>query len=153
MNLLRNSLALVATAILTMSTASAIEPNLKNGLAIQGYDPVSYFHGSPTKGESSLSQKHNGATYRFANEKNRSTFASNPAKYVPAVGGYCAWAMLESDAVKINPQSYKIIDGKLHLYYDGLLGDTLAKWTELAKKETDTALSRKSIANWSKLKR
>lgn len=65
-------------------------------LALSGYDPVAYFPeggGKPAKGAQSISLVHGGVLYRFATEANKAAFESNPARYEPAYGGWCAWAM------------------------------------------------------------
>lgn len=39
--------------------------NLEHGLAIEGYDPVSYFEGKPEKGKASIPYTYQGVTYRL----------------------------------------------------------------------------------------
>ena len=113
----------------------------KGHLAIDGYDPVSYFQSAkPLKGQKSITTVYRGVTYRFANEANQQTFLAKPAQYEPAYGGWCAWAMLEGDRTKPNPKSFKIVDGKLYLFYDGLWGDTLKYWNEKAATESEATL-------------
>ena len=57
---------LVAIAVLMISTAAFAKDlkNLdKNGLALQGYDPVAYFaQNQPVKGSQQFQSSHNGAT-------------------------------------------------------------------------------------------
>ncbi len=56
----------------------------KNGLALEGYDPVSYFPGGgvkPLKGSGEFSLTHLGATYHFANDKHRKLFEAAPDKF------------------------------------------------------------------------
>ena len=66
----------------------------KNALAIDGFDPVSYFTANnATKGKPTISLVNDGITYRFASEQNRALFRTNPAKYEPQFGGWCAYAM------------------------------------------------------------
>ncbi|MEO0794324.1 MAG: YHS domain-containing (seleno)protein [Verrucomicrobiota bacterium] len=105
--------------------------NTEDGLGLSGYDPVSYFHGQPTKGKASITSKYNGVTYRFSSTANKQSFDTDPSKFEPAFGGWCAWAMADDGSrVEIDPKSYKIYDGRLYLFYDGFWGDTLAKWNE-----------------------
>ncbi len=81
-------LTLLATAIGLVvggPTASAQGPkivlNTKNGLALEGFDPVSYFTASaPVKGQEAISAKHLGATYSFATAEHRDRFVVEPAK-------------------------------------------------------------------------
>lgn len=61
----------------------------KQGLAIQGYDPVGYFtDNKPTKGSAKFSSEYEGAKYLFASAAHKALFDAEPAKYAPAYGGY-----------------------------------------------------------------
>ncbi len=126
--------------------------NLEKGkLAVQGYDPVAYFSGTPMEGKTSLTHEYKGITYRFANEANREAFIAMPDHYEPQYGGWCAYAMLDSDKVAINPKRFKVVDEKLYLFYDGLWGDTLKRWNKLTNKQTETSLVEKANQNWTKI--
>src|SRR6267154_2606687 len=86
--------------------------NIKKNIAIEGYDPVGYFDHGPVEGNSKWTFSHRGVTYQFSSDANLAKFKSNPEKYEPAYGGWCAFAMGESgEKVKIDPETYKIIDG------------------------------------------
>ncbi len=122
--------------------------NLEGSLAIQGYDPVSYFKGKPQKGKKEFSKQYRGANYRFASSQNRDEFAKKPGKYTPEYGGWCAYAMADGDKVSIDPETYKIIDGKLYLFYHTLLSNTLKKWNEDEK-----SLHKKADAAWQKIEK
>lgn len=100
----------------------------ESGVAIGGYDPVAYFNGLPTEGVPEFTASHEGATYRFANEANRDTFQSDPARYAPQYGGYCATAMSEGKIFEVDPTNFKITDDRLFLFYRGEAGDTLPDW-------------------------
>ena len=103
----------------------------KENLAIKGYDPVSYFtEEEPLEGQQVFSYQYNGATYRFASEATLETFKADPAKYEPAYGGWCAYAMGKGYTADINPKTYKIVDGKLLLFYNKLFTNTLPKWNK-----------------------
>ena len=103
----------------------------KDNLAIKGYDPVSYFvNKEPLEGRETINYTYNGATYHFATEANLETFKADPAKYEPAYGGWCAYAMGKGYTADINPKTYKIVDGKLLLFYNKLFTNTLPKWNK-----------------------
>ena len=88
-------------------------------LAIHGYDPVAYFVDSgPRKGRADLVHEHGGAVWRFANEANRRRFRDDPARYTPVYGGYCAYGVAQGYLVKIDPEAWSIVDGRLYLNYD-----------------------------------
>jgi YHS domain-containing protein len=97
-------------------------------LAVSGFDVVSYFtaDGVPVEGSEEFTVRYNGYDYRFASEDNARTFIAEPAKYAPAYGGYCAWAIGANDALAPgDPNVYEIVDGKLYLNFNE---DVQAKW-------------------------
>ncbi|MCO6438220.1 MAG: YHS domain protein [Phycisphaerae bacterium] len=133
-------------AALTVSVASAwagnpkeeeslrkMQFNLdKNGLAIEGYDPVAYFPEGgekPAKGSPDYQATRLGVTYWFVNDENRQRFLADPEKYEPAYGGWCAYAMGAKGAkVEVDPKAYEVRDGHLFLFYRSILTDTRKPW-------------------------
>lgn len=112
---------LLAAPTLVMAQSKAIPAvnTDKSGLALKGFDPVSYFSaGAPTKGEAAITASHAGATYRFASTANRETFLASPDKYVPQFGGYCAMGVAYGGKYDIEPDAWRIVDGKLYLNKD-----------------------------------
>lgn len=89
------------------------------GVALKGYDAVAYHtNTAPTLGSSSFTATHDGATYRFASAANRDTFVADPAKYVPAYGGYCAVGVAFGKKFDIDPTAFRVVDGTLYLNKD-----------------------------------
>ena len=134
--------SVVALALLAGSTAAwAGTVNLAKGLAISGYDPVAYFIlGKATPGDPAITATHDGATYRFASAADRDLFTANPARYVPAFGGFCAYGTAEGHKAPIDPQAFTIIGGRLYLNYNQEV------W-ELFKKHP-AGYIRKAEASW-----
>jgi len=123
-----------------------------DGLALSGYDPVSYFPeggGTPAVGEPSLQAEHEGRRYRFASSANRDRFVADPARYEPAYGGWCTYAVANGYKFEVDPESYLIEDGRLLLFYRGMLGDARA---ELGKEGVTDGV-RKADGNWPALAR
>ena len=89
------------------------------GVAIMGYDPVAYFtENQAVKGSEKFSYEWLGTPWYFANSKHREMFMSEPVKYAPQYGGYCAGEVVGgSVTVNIDPEAFRIIDGKLYLVY------------------------------------
>ena len=86
------------------------------GLALQGYDPVAYFDGGkPTRGDKKFSASYGGARYLFASESHRQLFLRNPGKYAPEYGGFCAAGASYGEKVDIDPETGKVVNGKLYL--------------------------------------
>ena len=110
------ALSLVAAPAARAAELS-IETNLTDdGIAVNGCDPVAYFtKGEPTMGRSALQYEHQGIVYRFASEEHRQTFIANPPRYVPAYGGFCAYGVRTGRKFEIDPNSWRIVDGRLYL--------------------------------------
>ena len=92
-----------------------------DGKAIKGYDPVAFFkNNKPIAGADSLSYTWKGAEWFFSTRENLESFKSNPEQFAPQYGGYCAGEVAGSGSVTVNvdPEAFKIIDGKLYLIYD-----------------------------------
>jgi YHS domain-containing protein len=120
---------------------------LEDGVALQGYDAVSYFAGKPLKGSSNFAVKYDGAIYYFANASNQTAFKQNAAKFAPAYGGYCAYAIgANAEKVVPNPTSYKIVNGKLNLFVNNFFVDTLKRWNA-----DEANLKNKATKNWANI--
>lgn len=105
----------------------------KSRLAITGYDPVAYFPeagGVAKEGLASITSDYKGAIYRFATAENKAKFDANPAKFEPAYGGWCAWAMQDGEKVEVDPKSFIVRGGRLFLFFNGFFADTKAKWSK-----------------------
>lgn len=139
--------------ISTDSEASSLYLNLDDeGLALQGYDPVSYHRQGPEKGKKEFIFQHDGATYLFSSRNNLETFKASPNTYLPAFGGWCAWAMLDGEKVDVDPKTYKIINGRSYLFYNSFFVNTLSKWNSRALDETEEFLVNESHSEWEMLK-
>jgi YHS domain-containing protein len=86
----------------------------KKGVALGGYDPVSYFTGGmPARGDAKIEATFNGALYHFVSQDNRATFEKDPTKYAPAYGGFCGYAASVGKVRPANPLLWSIVDGQL----------------------------------------
>jgi YHS domain-containing protein len=121
--------------------------NLDDGLAIQGYDPVAYIiQNKAQKGNKDQAFYHQGVTYYFTSAANKEEFKKNPSRYEPEYGGWCAYAMGEKgEKVSVDPKTFKIIGGKLYLFYNKYFNNTLTDWNK-----DESNLKRKADANWQK---
>lgn len=100
--------------------AAAGEPVFaERGLAIRGFDPVAYFReGRPVRGGAAHTHAWRGATWRFATAANRDAFVADPVRFAPAYGGFCAFAVAHGYTAPIDPDAFRIVDGRLFLNYD-----------------------------------
>lgn len=119
--------------------------NLEDGVAIQGYDPVAYFSSKKAvKGKKEFQHKQEEVIYYFASSANLEAFKKSPAAYEPQYGGWCAYAMGETgEKVEIDPETFKILDGKLYLFYNAYFNNTLPKWNK-----DEVSLKSKADKNW-----
>jgi YHS domain-containing protein len=108
------------------------EYNLENGnAAVQGFDVVSYFMGKPLEGKKELTYSYEGVIYFFNSAENLNLFKKQPEKFEPAYGGWCAYSMgTNGEKVKIDPKTYKIIEGELYLFYNFYFNNTLIDWNK-----------------------
>ena len=87
------------------------------GIAIQGFDPVSYFNeGEPLAGLQEHEFRHDGATWRFHSEANRAAFAKDPDLYMPRYGGHDPVAVGQGTARPGDPDFWAVRDKKLFLF-------------------------------------
>lgn len=120
----------------------------KSSLAIEGYDPVAYFtQNKAVKGSNTYSLVHEGVTYYFSSDENKRSFAAKPAAYEPQYGGWCAYAMgYSGEKVEVDPETFKVTNGKLYLFYNKYFNNTLKSWNK-----DEAALKRKADNNWTKI--
>ena len=123
------------------------EFNLDKKVAIQGYDPVAYFtQKKAVKGKATITSTYEGVIYNFSSQANKETFAKNPSGYEPQYGGWCSYAMgANGEKVEVNPETFKIVDGKLNLFYNAFFNNTLKSWNK-----DEVNLKKKADANWKK---
>ena len=114
-----SSFALVAMSQAADTGGKSLVLKTKDGLAIQGYDPVAYFtDNKPMKGNAKFSSEYDGAKYLFASAEHKAQFDMNPAKYAPAYGGYCGYAASIDRLSPVSPEWFQIEDGKLILQHN-----------------------------------
>ena len=121
--------------------------NITDGVAISGYDPVAYFtSGKPTKGKAEFAVRAAGITYYCSTKANKDLFLKNYKMYEPEFGGWCAYAMGNTgEKVEVDPETFKIINGKLYLFYNAFFNNTLKLWNK-----NEGELLKKANQNWTK---
>ena len=113
-------------------------------VAIRGYDTVSYFTESqPVKGTDEFERVWQDAKWRFSSAENRDQFASDPERYAPRYGGFCAGGLALGVLREVDPEAWVIIDDKLYLNYSK---KDLPEFIEDAPNEIA-----KADANWERI--
>jgi YHS domain-containing protein len=128
-------LPLLAAVLPSAAPETADEVNVSKGgtlagpgLAAHGFDAVAYFtDGKAEVGSDSYAVAHAGGTYRFTSKAHLDQFKSDPDKYVPAYGGFCAYGAALGKKFDGDPRYWKIVGGKLYL---NLNGDIQAEWSK-----------------------
>jgi YHS domain-containing protein len=128
---------LAAAALLAAGMAAAAPPvntlaggllGARGNIAILGYDTVAYFtDGRAVKGLDAYTAEYRGAKWKFASQAHLDLFKADPAKYAPQYGGYCAYGVAQGALVKIDPEQFKVVGGKLYLNFDAEVQKT---WLE-----------------------
>ena len=131
-------------------TAQSIDYNTKKGFIAKGYDVVAYFDNMAVMGDDSFLTIYDGVKFKFSSDENLQKFKSNPEKYVPKYGGFCAYAIAGSGKkVNINPETFEIRNGALYLFYNSGKNNTLQFW----RQESPEELKVKADKNWEKIKK
>lgn len=100
----------------------------KKGVALEGYDPISYFTDArPMKGDPKIEATYNGALYHFVSQEHRETFEKNPVKYSPAYGGFCGYAASIGKVRPADPLLWSIVDGQLIVQHTKSAAELWAK--------------------------
>jgi len=142
------SLWLCALAVPVLAESKTLLNLDKSGVALQGYDPVALVtDAKPVKGDAKYPARHNGAVYFFTSKEHLDAFKTNPAKYEPAFGGYCAYGVSRNKLVEVDIAASQVVDGKLLLQYSkgvrddfnkdvkGNLAKADANWPALVAKQ------------------
>jgi YHS domain-containing protein len=119
--------------------------NIDKKIAIDGYDPVAYFaQNKSIKGSKNFAVSFDGIIYYCSSQTNKDILLKSPTKYEPQYGGWCAYAMgAKGTKVEIDPETFKILNGKLYLFYNKGFTNTLPLWNK-----DEANLKTKADENW-----
>lgn len=116
------------------------------GIALYGFDPVSYFlEGSAKIGSDAHELIFDGFAWHFRSEANRAAFRAEPDVYVPRFGGYDPVALMRGAPVAGNPAIFAVHEGRLYLFQKPESRDEF-----LADPATAAEAAR---ANWARARR
>ncbi len=113
------AVGLALSALVTVpitAVADEVTNFVEEGYAIKGTDPVAYFkEGNPVQGKEEFSTQYQDVTWLFSSAENLEEFEKDPTKYAPQYGGWCATGVSFGFKIPIQPEQWKIVDGKLYL--------------------------------------
>lgn len=122
------------------SLGEVMQRDLHTGLAINGFDPVSYRLGAkPLAGRSEYELIQNRFVWRFASQANLEAFRDAPQIYAPAFGGFDPTGVANGVAVESDPSQFAVIGSRLYLFRSadnrkrflqeaGLLAQAESRW-------------------------
>lgn len=88
-----------------------------SGLALFGYDAVSYFIDQAAhSGSAEYELTFGGLTWRFRSEANRAAFRTEPDAYLPKFGGYDPMGVVRGVPVAGHPAVFAIYRNQLFLF-------------------------------------
>lgn len=114
-------IVLVLACLASLSLAAeqggfAVDP--LTGVALSGYDPVSYFETEgPQQGSGRFALEWAGVSWYFASAANRDAFARTPEVYAPRFGGYGAMELARGYLSRGHPLVYAVHADALFLFY------------------------------------
>ena len=92
---------------------------LTDGNAVRGYDVVAFHTDKKAiPGNKQYAYQWKDATWLFNSEQHLETFKSNPEKYAPQYGGYCAYGTADGHKAPTETDTWTVINGKLYFNYN-----------------------------------
>ncbi|WP_189426009.1 YHS domain-containing (seleno)protein [Devosia pacifica] len=95
-----------------------VDTNPLTGVALDGYDPVSYFtEAEPLLGSEEFELMWAGVPWHFANGANMAIFERAPEVYAPQYGGHGAMGMARGFLAQGDPRYYAVFKQRLFIFY------------------------------------
>jgi len=137
-------LALVAGPTQAASLVTTIVTDPLSGVALEGYDPVTYFtEPEPLPGLPGYEYYWAVVPWYFVSAANRDVFKRAPEVYAPQHGGYCEMSLARGYLSDGKPQIFAIEKMKLYLFYSAANREAFL----LAEREAIAA----AAINWQRL--
>ena len=133
---------LTSVALILLFSCSSKQNNAEifivDGKAIRGYDAVAFHkQQKAVEGNKAFSYDWNGATWQFASEDHLALFKTDPGKYAPQYGGYCAYGTAEGHKAPTETGTWTISDGKLYFNYNNEVKELWMKDQDAYIKKAD----------------
>ncbi len=127
-----NALLCVGLVVMALSGCSAMQAqNPSNSLQpvnavpgpqgerlmLKGHDVVAYHtQGKHAMGNAANASVYEGVSFWFASAEHKALFDKEPAKYLPAYGGYCANGIAYAIPWGGDGDSWLMLDGRVHIF-------------------------------------
>lgn len=94
--------------------------NVNNrGVTLDGYDVVAFFtDNKPVKGDEKFQVNYEEAVYYFVSQEHLDSFKTNPHRYQPQFGGWCAYAVSLGRIAPIDVNTFSIVNDRLVLQHN-----------------------------------
>ena len=148
MKILIASFVFILFSLAASAQSGSIAPQFyqEKGIAIKGYDPVSYFtFQKAVAGDPAITFSWKGVQWQFSSKENLELFKKQPEKYAPQFGGYCAYGVSENHKSPTDPNAWTVVGEKLYLNYN-------LKVKELWSKDIPGRIQ-KADSNWISLEK
>jgi YHS domain-containing protein len=142
-------LLLLATAARADGLITSIVTDPLTGVAIDGFDPVSYFtDAEPQPGLPDYEYDWGGVPWYFESAANRDVFARNPQIYAPQYGGHCLMSLSRGYLSDGKPRLYVVEGLKLYFFYSAANRDAylMARSAAVADAEKNWPKLRDSLS-------
>lgn len=137
-------LVAAATPLRAESIVTSILTDPLTGVAIEGYDPITYFTESePQLGRPEFEYYWGGVPWYFVSAANREIFKRAPEIYAPQHGGHCEMSLARGYLSDGKPRIYVIEKMKLYLFYSAANREAFL----MAKADA----LQQAATNWAKL--
>ncbi len=84
---------------------------------LKGADVVAYFtQGKYVQGTTQFKSVYEDVTFRFSSAQNKALFDTEPKKYQPQYGGYCADGLVYGIPWGGDADTFRMINGKLYIF-------------------------------------
>lgn len=134
----------VAPGTATSTVQRKIVTDPLSGVAINGFDPVSYFTDTePQPGRAEFEFSWKGVPWFFVSAANRDVFRKSPEVYAPQFGGYGLMGLARGYLSDGNPRIYKVLGQRLFLFHSTTNRDAFMLSQQSAY--------RKAASNWTVL--
>ncbi|MDF2983407.1 MAG: hypothetical protein K0Q69_3179 [Devosia sp.] len=136
---------LLSAPVSAAALVTAIVTDPLTGVALEGYDPVSYFtEPEPIQGVADFEYQWGGVTWYFASAANRDVFMRNPEIYAPQFGGHCVTSLARGYLSDGKPRLYVISGMKLYLFYSVANREAFFKSEEASLVEANSGWAKLS---------
>ena len=96
---------------------NAVVDNPEARLMLKGADVTAYFTKAQyEQGKPEFRSTYEGVDFRFASAQSKALFDSEPAKYLPQFGGYCADGIVYAIPWGGDADTWKMINGKVYIF-------------------------------------